>query len=114
MATISQVSHHHAGPGHHTALRVGACAALGVGGGLSSSGCLLALFLANLAFFGERPQVPVIHTLLLLTGAAAGIGVPALVAVLVLDTWRQRLVVAAPLLTVLLLGVLTVVGLLGR
>lgn len=84
---------------------------LGVIGILSTWGCLLALFLANLSFFGERPQVPVGHTLLLSAGAIAGTGVPVLVAALVLDTWRQRFVVAAVMLTVLFLGVLVVAGL---
>ncbi|WP_368811061.1 hypothetical protein [Kocuria sp. CPCC 205263] len=115
MDTIGQVSTHHTTPGsrRHPALRVAACIVLGVIGALGTLGCLLALFLANLSFFAERPHVPVTHTVLLLAGAAAGIGVPALVSALVLNTWRQRLVVAAVILTVLLLGVLSVVGLLG-
>lgn len=106
---------HRAAPSsrHRTALRSGACTALGAIGELGTLGCLLALFLANLSFFGERPHVPVLHTALLLTGAVAGIGVPALVSALILTTWRQRLVVAAVMLIVLLLEVLSVGGLLG-
>jgi hypothetical protein len=96
-----------------TVLRVGACAALGVVGMLTAMGCLLAWFLANLSFFGERPEVPAIHTFLLLSGAAAGIVVPALVALVVLDTWPQRLVVAALMLAAVLLGALTTVAVLG-
>ncbi len=89
---------------HRTALRVAGCVVPGMVGVTITIGCLLALFLANLGFFGVRPEVPLGHTLSLPAGAAAGIGVPALVAVIVLDGRRQRLVVAVVMLAVLLLG----------
>jgi hypothetical protein len=115
MDTIGQVSTHHTATGSraHTALRVAACTVVGVIGAFVTLGCLLTLLLANLSFFGERPHVPVTHTVVLLTGAAAGIGVPALVAAFLLNTWRQRLVVASVILTALLLGVLSAFGLLA-
>lgn len=101
------------GPRRHTALTVGGCVVLAITGALTTTGCLLGLLLANLSFFGERPEVPVLHTILLLAAAAAGTLIPVIVAVLVLPTWRQKLAVAALMLTVMLLAVLWLVSMLG-
>lgn len=97
----------------HTALKAMGCAVLGISGALTTFGCLLGLFLANLSFFGERPEVPVLHTILLLTGAAAGILVPVIVAALILHTWQQKLTMASVMLAVVFLGVLSIVSVLG-
>jgi hypothetical protein len=86
---------------------------LAITGALTTIGCLLGLFLANLSFFGERPEVPVLHMVLLLAAAAAGTLIPVIVAALVLPTWRQKLAVAALMLTVMLLAVLWLVSMLG-
>lgn len=107
------MSHSPALPRRRTTLRIAACAALGVLGAMTTAGCLLALFLAHLSLFGERPQTPWGYTLLLLAGAAAGIGVPLLVTVLALDTWRRRLMVAAIMPAVLLPCGLFVVSVMG-
>lgn len=96
-----------------TGLRIAACAALGAVGAVTTAGCLLALFLANLTFFGERPQVPLWYKLALLAGAAAGIAVPAAVTLLALDTAGQRLIVAALMVVILALVALSMVALLG-
>lgn len=100
-------------PQRHTALKIAGCVVLGIIGALTTIGCLLGLFLANLSFFGERPEVPILHTILLLAGAAAGILIPIIVAVLVLPTWRQKLAVAALMLTVMLVAALWFVSMLG-
>ncbi|GGG64558.1 hypothetical protein GCM10011374_30260 [Kocuria dechangensis] len=99
--------------GGRTALRVAACAALGLIGAGAATGCLVALFLANLSFFGERPQVPAGYTLLMLSGVVTGIGIPALVTARLLRTGRQRALVAVAMLAGLLLISLPVMAILG-
>lgn len=92
---------------------IAVCAAPGTLGKTVTAGCLLALFLANLGFFGERPEVPLGYTLILLAGAAEGIVIPAVVAALALDTARQRILVAALMTVVLALCALSMTAVLG-
>lgn len=94
-------------------LRIAGCTALGVIGAMIAGGCLLTLWLEHLSFFGVRPQVPITTTIALLAGAAAAILIPAVVAIRVLSTRGQQLVVTAGMLAVVLLGVVLVTAVLG-
>jgi hypothetical protein len=91
-----------------SAWTVAGCLALGVLGTLTTLGCLLSIYVETSSFGGPAQEPRSGYMALLITGAVAGIGVPAAVCAKALGTsWRLTVIataVAAVAVAVLLLG----------